>query len=72
MRTTAAPEADYPLVEWSCRALLYQAQEQLHGLLRNFPNRWVAGFLRFLVFPPRQNLFRTLGRIGPAGRRPYH
>jgi acyl-CoA dehydrogenase len=43
--------ADLPLVEWSCRTLLYQAQEQLHGFLRNFPNRWVAVLLRVLIFP---------------------
>jgi acyl-CoA dehydrogenase len=46
-----APEDDRPLVEWSCRTLLYQAQEQLHGFLRNFPNRPVATLLRFLIFP---------------------
>ena len=40
------PEADLPLVEWSCRTLLYRAQEQLHGFLRNFPNRWVAALMR--------------------------
>ena len=40
------PEADLPLVEWSCRTLLYKAQEQLHGFLRNFPNRAVAALLR--------------------------
>lgn len=45
------PAADLPLVEWSCRTLLYHAQEQLHGFLRNFPNRWVAMVLRALVFP---------------------
>lgn len=45
------PAADLPLVEWCCRTLLYRAQEQLHGLLRNFPNRWVAWLLRILVFP---------------------
>ncbi len=45
------PESDLPLVEWSCRHLLYHAQEQLHGLLRNFPNRFVAGVLRALIFP---------------------
>jgi acyl-CoA dehydrogenase len=43
--------ADLPLVEWTCRALLYQAQEQLHGFLRNLPNRWVSGILRALIFP---------------------
>ena len=42
---------DLPLVEWSVRTLMYQAQESLHAFLRNFPNRWVAGFLRFFIFP---------------------
>jgi acyl-CoA dehydrogenase len=45
------PAADLPLVEWACRALLYRTQEQLHGLLRNLPNRWVAAALRFAIFP---------------------
>jgi acyl-CoA dehydrogenase len=45
------PPDDLPLVEWSCRTLLYRAQEQFHGLLRNFPNRGVAALLRFLIFP---------------------
>jgi len=42
---------DLPLVEWACRTLLYQAQEQLHGFLRNFPNRFVAAALRVCIFP---------------------
>ena len=45
------PAEDLPLVEWSCRTLLYKTQEQFHGLLRNFPNRWVAAILRFFIFP---------------------
>lgn len=45
------PEADRPLVEWSCRTLFYRTQEQLHGFLRNFPNRWAAAALRLLIFP---------------------
>ncbi len=44
-------EDDLPLVEWACRNLLYQAQEQLHGFLRNFPNRLLAAGLRMLIFP---------------------
>ncbi len=44
-------EGDLPLVEWACRTLLYQAQEQLHGFLRNFPNRFVAAMLRVCIFP---------------------
>jgi acyl-CoA dehydrogenase len=45
------PLEDLPLVEWSCRTLLYKTQEQFHGLLRNFPNRWVAAICRFFIFP---------------------
>lgn len=45
------PEADLPLVDWSCRELLYQLQEQLHLLLRNLPNRPIAVLLRCLIFP---------------------
>jgi acyl-CoA dehydrogenase len=43
--------ADLPLVEWACRSLLYQAQEDLHLFLRNFPNRFLAGFMRLVIFP---------------------
>jgi len=42
---------DLPIVEWACRNLLYDAQEQLHGFLRNFPNRLLAGLMRALIFP---------------------
>jgi acyl-CoA dehydrogenase len=45
------PADDLPLVEWSCRTLLYKTQEQFHGLLRNFPNPWLAAVLRALIFP---------------------
>ena len=45
------PDDDLPLVEWACRCLLYRAQEQLHGFLRNFPNRFLAIGLRMLIFP---------------------
>ena len=48
---------DLPLVEWSIRTLMYQAQEQLHSFLRNFPNRWVAGLLRVLIFPRGRTYF---------------
>ncbi|MEM1263194.1 MAG: acyl-CoA dehydrogenase [Pseudomonadota bacterium] len=43
--------SDLALVEWSVRTLMYNAQEQLHGFLRNLPNRPVAAVLRFLIFP---------------------
>jgi acyl-CoA dehydrogenase len=42
---------DLPLVEWSVRTLMYQAQESLHEFLLNFPNRAVSWLLRFFIFP---------------------
>ncbi len=45
------PETDLPIVEYACRDLLYSCQDTMHELLRNFPNRVVAFFLRLLVFP---------------------
>jgi acyl-CoA dehydrogenase len=50
-RDQGEPAEDLPFVEWSCRSLLYRAQEQLHSLLRNFPNRPAAALLRMLIFP---------------------
>ena len=52
------PEADLPLVEWGCRTLLYKAQEQLHGFLRNFPNRWLAARDAARDLPARSHLLR--------------
>ncbi len=55
---------DLPLVEWSVRTLMYQAQEALHAFLRNFPNRWVAGFLRFFIFPRGRTYSSPSDEIG--------
>ena len=58
------PAADLPLVEWCCRELLYRAQEQLHGLLRNFPVRSMAGLMRFFIFPRGRTYFAPSDRLG--------
>ncbi|MGE0582665.1 MAG: acyl-CoA dehydrogenase [Steroidobacteraceae bacterium] len=58
------PEADLPVVEWACRDLLYTAQEQLHGFLRNFPNAFLAGLMRALIFPRGLTYFAPGDRLG--------
>jgi acyl-CoA dehydrogenase len=58
------PEEDLPFVEWACRDLLYRAQEQLHSFLRNFPNRFLASFMRFFIFPRGQTYFAASDRLG--------
>jgi acyl-CoA dehydrogenase len=61
---------DLPLIEWACRSLLYQAQEQLHLFLRNFPNRPLAMFMRLCIFPrglayspPSDKLGHAIGEL---------
>ncbi|HEY1313727.1 MAG TPA: acyl-CoA dehydrogenase [Steroidobacteraceae bacterium] len=58
--------ADLPLVEWACRSLLYQAQEQLHLFLRNFPSRPLAACMRLLIFPRGLTYFAPSDRLGSA------
>ena len=55
---------DLPLIEWACRSLLYQAQEQLHLFLRNFPNRPLALFMRLCIFPRGLSYSPPSDRLG--------
>jgi acyl-CoA dehydrogenase len=61
-----SPAADLPIVEWSCRELLYQAQEQLHGVLRNFPVRPMAWLMRAFIFPRGLTYFAPGDRLSRA------
>jgi len=58
------PPEDLPVVEWSCRTLLYRAQEQLHDFLRNFPNRPLAAFMRLVIFPRGRTYFAPSDKLG--------
>ncbi|WP_340617558.1 acyl-CoA dehydrogenase FadE [Xenorhabdus entomophaga] len=42
---------DLPLVQWAAEDSLNQAELAMNDLLRNFPNRLVAGLMRVIVFP---------------------
>ena len=55
---------DLPLVEWSVRTLMYEAQEALHAFLRNLPNRWVARLLRLFIFPRGRSYSAPADDIG--------
>jgi acyl-CoA dehydrogenase len=60
------PVEELPVVEWACRELLYQAQEQLHSVLRNFPHRPIAALARALMFPRGLTYFAPADRLGRA------
>jgi acyl-CoA dehydrogenase len=59
-----SPAEELPAVEWACRELLYQAQEQLHSVLRNLPSRPVAALARLLIFPRGLTYFAPADRLG--------
>ena len=44
-------ERDHVLLNWSCLHAEWMIQEALVGVLDNFPNRFVAGLLRWVTFP---------------------
>lgn len=45
------PSGDIPLVQWSCEQALYEAQQAMSGLLRNYPVKPVAFLLRRMIYP---------------------
>jgi acyl-CoA dehydrogenase len=59
------PESDLPLVEYACRSLLYQAQDQLHLFMRNFPVRWLAAIMRLIIFPRGLTYSAPSDRLNP-------
>ncbi len=48
---TSRPAGDLPLVEWVAQYCLFNSQQALDGILRNFPSRILGASLRVLVFP---------------------
>lgn len=48
------PEGDRVLLEWSVRHCLDQAEQAFDQLLKNYPNKLLAGFVRASIFPAYQ------------------
>lgn len=64
------PADELPLIQWSCQYLMEQAERQLDGVIRNFPNKIVRGILRMAIFPvghwnklPSDRLVSQLGKL---------
>jgi len=45
------PRADEPLMHWACQYSLYQVEQALDGVIRNFPVRPIAWKMRVWAFP---------------------
>lgn len=45
------PKEELPMIHWVSQHCIYMAQESLHGLLQNLPNRPAAWIARLIIFP---------------------
>jgi acyl-CoA dehydrogenase len=45
------PNSDMDYVEWAVQTCLYKIQIACDELFANFPHPWVAGVLKFIIFP---------------------
>src|SRR6185503_1007166 len=55
---------DLPLVKWGIYDSFFKLQVAMDGVLANFPSRFVAAWLRLLVFPKGLTLDAPDDRLG--------
>jgi acyl-CoA dehydrogenase len=55
---------DIPLLTWAVHDSFFKLQVAMDGVLANFPNRFVAGVLRLLVFPKGLTLDAPTDKVG--------
>ena len=58
------PKDDLPLLTWSMYDSFFKLQVAMDGVLDNFPNRFVAAWLRLLVFPKGLTLNAPFDKVG--------
>ena len=44
------PEDEAPLADWACRYALFNAQQAIDGILRNYPIPWLGKLMRVNIF----------------------
>ncbi len=73
-----SPADDLPLVKYASLFCLFEIQERFDEIIKNFPNRWMAGILKVLVFPlgerfskPRDQFNHKIAQLlmAPTGTR---
>lgn len=55
---------DLPLMQWACEDCLYNAQEAMKGVLRNFPVPVAGKLLNFVIFPLTKPYTGAKDRLG--------
>ncbi|HEX4779276.1 MAG TPA: acyl-CoA dehydrogenase, partial [Usitatibacter sp.] len=55
---------DRPLLDWAMYDTFFRLQVAIDGILDNFPNRFVAAWMRLLVFPKGLTLNAPFDKVG--------
>ncbi|MBN4080623.1 acyl-CoA dehydrogenase [Beggiatoa alba] len=58
------PKEDLPFIHWVSQYCLYEAQNALHGLLQNLPNRPIAWLARLIIFPLGRHFSPPSDKLG--------
>lgn len=45
------PEADLPLVQWCCDQLMFECEQAMQGVIRNYRIAWARVFLKLVIRP---------------------
>jgi acyl-CoA dehydrogenase len=62
--TEGSRSADEALLHWSCETAAHRAEEALHGVMLNLPNRIAANVLRLVAFPLGRRMHAPSDRLG--------
>ncbi len=55
---------DLPIVRWAGLTCLYNTQQHIDELLKNFPKRWLGKLLRVLIFPLGKRFSKPSDKLG--------
>ncbi len=58
------PKEDLAFINWVSQHCMYKAQNALHGLLQNLPNRPVAWLARLIIFPMGRHFSPPNDKLG--------
>ncbi len=58
------PAADLPMAEWALQDSLFEIQKAMEEILQNYPSRFLAPLLKFLVLPFGRPYKRPNDRLG--------
>jgi acyl-CoA dehydrogenase len=62
-RDNGSSERERPVLEWACQYALFQAQDALDGILKNYPVRALGWALRLVVFPSGRYISMPADRL---------